>query len=112
MKNQWVLLFMYAIFQIGNRQYRVLRGQIIHIERINIDIGKQFELNQVLFVKNHDSVQIGNPFVYKGYIVAKVLDHFLDKKIEIVKFRRRKHFRKFQGHRQYLTKISIVMINS
>lgn len=103
---------MYAVFQIGTRQYRVLIGQIIYIERVNVNIGEQFLINQVLCIKEKDSIQIGNPFIETGQIIAKVLDHFLDKKVEIIKFRRRKHFRKFQGHRQYMTKISIVSINT
>lgn len=103
---------MYAVFQIGNRQYRVITGQIICIERININIGERLELNQVLFIKKKDSIQIGNPFIKTGRVIAKVLEHFFDKKIEIIKFRRRKHFRKFQGHRQYITKIRIVTIGS
>lgn len=102
---------MYAVFQMGTRQYRVLIGQIICIERIKFNIGEQFELDQVLFINKNNSIYIGNPFVKTGQITATVLDHFFGKKIEIIKFRRRKHFRKFQGHRQCFTKIRILSIN-
>lgn len=101
---------MYAVFQIGNRQYRVFNNQIIKIERINIKIGSKVEFNQILFVKNNDSFQIGNPFIKNMKIIAIVQNHELNKKIKIVKFRRRKHSRKLQGHRQQMTKIKITNI--
>lgn len=103
---------MYAVFQIGNRQYRVFNNQIIFIERINVDIGEQFEFDQVLFFKNDHFFQIGDPFIKKMKVIATVLEHNLDHKIKIVKFRRRKHYRKSQGHRQNITKIKIINIGN
>lgn len=101
---------MYAVFQIGNKQYKALLGKIISVERMDADIGNQIELNQVLLIKKDDIVQIGEPFIKNGRVIAKVLNHILDKKIEIIKFRRRKHFCKFKGHRQYITQLSILDI--
>lgn len=98
---------MYAVFQIGKKQYRVFNKQIIYVDRINVNIGKILEFNQVLFLKDNNDFYLGNPFIEKFKVIATVLDHNLDQKIKIVKFRRRKHFRRIQGHRQRLTKIEI-----
>lgn len=103
---------MYAVFQIGNKQYKVFNTQIIYIDRVKANVGDQLEFNQILFVKINDFFQIGNPFIKKIQIIATVLDHNLGQKINIIKFRRRKHSRKSQGYRQHITKIKIVNINS
>ncbi|CAD83616.1 50S ribosomal subunit protein L21 [Candidatus Blochmanniella floridana] len=103
---------MYAVFQIGSKQYYVRTGQVIFIDRVKLDIGNQIEFNQVLLIRDMKNIYIGNPFIQNGKIIADILDHSLGKKIRIVKFRRRKHFRKFQGHRQCMTKIKVVKINS
>ncbi|WHL24998.1 MAG: 50S ribosomal protein L21 [Candidatus Blochmannia vicinus] len=103
---------MYAVFQIGSKQYCVTEGQIINVEKIGINVGNQVEFNQILLIKRNDRVQIGYPFVKEGKIIAEIVEQNIDRKIEIIKFRRRKHFRKFQGHRQCFTKIKITSINS
>lgn len=103
---------MYAVFRIGSKQYRVFEGQVIDIERVNYNIGEKIEFDQVLFIKDHDDyIRIGNPFVIDVKIIAKVLIHNLTKKIKIIKFRRRKHFSRSQGHRQCFTKIKIMSIS-
>lgn len=103
---------MYAVFQIGNKQYRVFTQQIIHIEQVHVSIGNVLEFNQVLFVKDNNSFQVGDPFIKNMKITATVLDHYLSKKVKIIKFRRRKHYRKTQGHRQHFTKIKIINISA
>lgn len=101
---------MYAVFQIGKKQYRVFNEQIICVERIDANIGAQLIFDQVLFIKQNNECQIGNPFIKKMKIIATVLNHNLHKKIKIIKFHRRKHYRKIQGHRQHFTKIKIINI--
>ncbi|URJ23141.1 50S ribosomal protein L21 [Blochmannia endosymbiont of Camponotus sp. C-003] len=103
---------MYAVFQTGGKQYRVVEGQLIHIEQIGIDIGNQVEFNQILLIECDDYLQIGSPFVKNGQIIAEIVAHSLNQKIKIIKFRRRKHFRKFQGHRQCFTTIKIISISN
>lgn len=102
---------MYAVFQIGNKQYFVIENQVICVERLNISIGDQLNFNKVLIIKGDNILKIGTPFVLGGVVIAKILTHGLSKKIEIVKFRRRKHFRKHQGHRQNFTRLKILSIN-
>ncbi|ADV33502.1 50S ribosomal protein L21 [Candidatus Blochmanniella vafra str. BVAF] len=103
---------MYAVFQIGSKQYYVCAGEIIYIDRMIANIGSRIEFNQVLFIKDNDCIQIGNPFINSGKVVAQIICHDRCKKIKIIKFRRRKHFRKSQGHRQHITKIKILNIQS
>lgn len=103
---------MYAVFQIGSKQYRVTEGQIINIEKITINVGNQVEFNEILLIKHNDHLQIGYPFVKEGKVVAEIIEQNIDRKIKIIKFRRRKHFRKCQGHRQCFTTIKITSINS
>lgn len=102
---------MYAVFQTGGKQYRVVEKQIIFVEQLEVGIGDEIKFHQILMIRNSDVLQIGNPFVKDGIITAEVIAHSLSKKIEIVKFRRRKHFRKRQGHRQCFTQIKIISIN-
>lgn len=102
---------MYAVFQIGNKQYRVTRNEVICVERLNIEIGDQIKFDQVLMIQDDDFLKIGSPFVRNWLVTAEIMIHGLTKKIKIVKFRRRKHFRKCRGHRQYFTKIKITDIN-
>lgn len=102
---------MYVVFQIGNKQYSVYDHRAVCcIDRINKSIGDQVEFNQVLFLRDKDCYEIGSPFLKKIRIIAIVIDHFLGEKIRIIKFRRRKHFRKIQGHRQRFTKIKIIEV--
>lgn len=102
---------MYAVFQIGSKQYRVIKDQLICVERLNIDIGSKVQFDQILVIKGDDFVQIGTPFIKNGIITAEIVIHGISKKIEIVKFHRRKHFRRHQGHRQNFTKIKIIDIS-
>lgn len=103
---------MYAVFQTGGKQYRVVEKQTIFVERLAFSIGEKVKFNQVLLIKNGDCLQIGSPFLQDEVIIAEVMAHSLGKKINIVKFRRRKHYRKHQGHRQRCTQIQIISIKN
>lgn len=109
--NKSGLLFMYAIFQVGGKQYRIVEKQIISVERLTCSIGEQIIFKQVLLIKNSNFLRIGSPFIVGGTVIAEVVTHNLGKKINIVKFRRRKHYKKNQGHRQHCTQIKIIHIN-
>ncbi|WWO95172.1 MAG: 50S ribosomal protein L21 [Candidatus Dasytiphilus stammeri] len=102
---------MYAIFQSGGKQYRVKSGQIICLEKINNFLpNHKIQFDQVLMIVNGNEVKIGTPLVIGGLIQAEVLVHNRTKKIKIVKFKRRKHYEKQQGHRQWYTKVKITDI--
>ncbi|MGP4123571.1 MAG: 50S ribosomal protein L21 [Sodalis sp. (in: enterobacteria)] len=104
---------MYAVFHSGGKQHRVSEGQTIRLEKLNIAKGETVEFNQVMIISNggDEEIQIGNPFVNGGKITAQVVAHGRGDKLMIVKFHRRKHFRKHQGHRQWFTDVKITGIS-
>jgi len=103
---------MYAIFTTGGKQYRVSQGDTLDIEKLDAEEGASVDFNDVLMVSNDDAVQIGAPFVAGGKVTATVTDQCRGKKVEIVKFRRRKHHQKQTGHRQHITKVEITAISA
>jgi large subunit ribosomal protein L21 len=98
---------MYAVIKTGGKQYRVTPGEKIKVEQIPADIGSEIVLDQVLMVADGDAVKIGAPLVDGASIKATVLSHGRHDKLRIFKMRRRKHYRKSQGHRQNYTEIQI-----
>ncbi len=103
---------MYAVIKTGGKQYRVAAGEKIKVEQIPADIGSEVVLDQVLLVANGDDVTMGTPLVSGATVKAKVLAHGRGEKVHIYKMRRRKHYRKSQGHRQNFTEIEILGIGA
>ncbi|WDI78737.1 50S ribosomal protein L21 [Candidatus Purcelliella pentastirinorum] len=101
---------MYAIIQNSGKQYKVFEGLKLRVDKIEFPVGKKFEINNILMFVNKNDTIIGFPYVSNVFIKAKILFHGRDKKIKIIKFNRRKHYRKFKGHRQYFTDIKILSI--
>ncbi len=101
---------MYAVIETGGKQYRVTEGQTIKVEKLRADEGATVEIEKVLMVANGEDIKIGAPYVTGGKVSATVASHGRGKKIKIVKFRRRKHFRKQMGHRQDYTELKITGI--
>ena len=103
---------MYAVFQSGGKQHRVSEGQTIRLEKLDIATGKTVEFDQVLMIVNGEEINIGAPLVDGCKIKAEAVAHGRGEKIKIVKFRRRKHYRKQQGHRQWFTDVKIIGISA
>ncbi|MFC0322625.1 50S ribosomal protein L21 [Gallibacterium melopsittaci] len=103
---------MYAVFQSGGKQHRVSEGQVVRLEKLEVATGESVEFDSVLMVVNGEDVKIGAPVVAGAKVVAEVVSHGRGEKIKIVKFRRRKHSRKQQGHRQWFTEVKITAINA
>ena len=102
---------MYAVIQTGGKQYRVAEGDVLKVEKIAAEAGASVELDKVLMIAGDDGVKLGKPYLDGGVVTATVKGQGRGKKIKIVKFRRRKHHLKHQGHRQWLTEIEITGIN-
>jgi len=102
---------MYAVIKTGGKQYRVTEGQTLRVEKLPVDAGGQVELTEVLMVANGDDIKIGAPFLEGGKVTATVQAHGRGEKIRIIKFRRRKHYRRTQGHRQDYTELKITGIS-
>ncbi len=101
---------MYAVVKTGGKQYRVTAGEKLKIEQLAADIGAEVVLDQVLFVANGEDVTMGTPLVTGATVNAKGVGHGRGDKVRIFKMRRRKHYRKSQGHRQNFTEIEILGI--
>lgn len=101
---------MYAVIQTGGKQYRVTPGAVLRVEKIVADAGAAIQLDKVLLVADGDTITVGTPFVDGGQVTARVKAHGRGDKIKIVKFRRRKHYRKQMGHRQSYTELEITGI--
>jgi large subunit ribosomal protein L21 len=103
---------MYAVVSTGGKQYKVAEGDLCRIEKLNAEEGDSVEIDKVLMIADGDNINIGTPYVEGGRVTATVKAHGRADKIEIMKFRRRKHHQKKTGHRQYYTDIEITGINS
>src|ERR1043166_3013386 len=103
---------MYAVIKTGGKQYRVAAGDKLKIESQSVDVGSDLTLSEVLMVANGDSISLGTPLLAGASVQATVLAHGRGPKIKIFKMRRRKHYRKTQGHRQNFTEIRITGITA
>ena len=103
---------MYAVFKTGGKQYRATTGDILKVEKIEAEKGATVELDQVLMVGEGEDVKVGAPYLEGGKVTATVVDHGRHKKIKVIKFKRRKNYRKQMGHRQYCTQIEITGIDA
>ena len=98
---------MYAVIRTGGKQYKVAAGGKLKVETLTADVGSEIEINDVLMVADGDNIKIGAPVVAGASVKATVLSHGRGEKVMIFKMRRRKHYRKTQGHRQNYTEIRI-----
>ncbi|WP_333795756.1 50S ribosomal protein L21 [Rheinheimera sp.] len=102
---------MYAVFQSGGKQHRVTEGQTLRLEKLDLEKGATVEFAALMIV-NGEEVKIGTPLVEGSKVIAEVVDHDRGDKVKIVKFRRRKHYRKQAGHRQWFTEVKITGISA
>lgn len=98
---------MFAVIKTGGKQYRVAAGDKLRIEKLAADVGAEVVLDQVLMVGEGDAVKVGSPLVSGAAVTATVLAQGKGDKITVFKLRRRKHYKKTQGHRQPYTEIEI-----
>jgi large subunit ribosomal protein L21 len=98
---------MHAIIKTGGKQYRVAEGDTLRIESLPANPGDAIELNEVLLITDGGDVTVGKPRVNGAKVLATVIANGRGPKIKIVKFKRRKHYRKQMGHRQNFTQVQI-----
>lgn len=103
---------MYAVIETGGKQYKVAVGDSLRVEKLDNDEGSEVTLERVLMVGDGDNIQVGRPLLDGARVTAVVAAQGRAKKVHIFKMRRRKHYRKSQGHRQYFTEIKITGINA
>lgn len=103
---------MYAVITSGGKQYRVEEGQTLKLEKLAAEVGSKVSFDNVLMVANGEDVKVGLPYVKGVKVAASVIGQGRDKKVFIMKFRRRKHHQKTMGHRQYFTEVKIEKIEA
>jgi len=103
---------MFAVFASGGKQHRVTEGEVIRIERLSAEPGEEVVFDKVLMVADGDQVSVGSPFVDGGKVTAEVVANARGKKVQIIKFKRRKDYLRRQGHRQWFTELKITGINA
>ena len=102
---------MYAVIKTGGRQYRVMQGETLRVEKLEAEVGAAVTFDQVLLVGEGDGITAGTPLVKGASVGATVKAQGRGDKVRIIKFRRRKHHMKQQGHRQYYTEVEITSIS-
>ena len=103
---------MYAVIVTGGKQYKVAEGEYLKIEKLEEATGNSITFDRVLLVGNGEDVKIGAPVVEGAKVTAEVVAQGRHDKLRIIKFRRRKHSMKRQGHRQWFTEVKITGIQA
>ena len=103
---------MYAVIKTGGKQYKVAAGEKIKVEQIAADVGQEIVIDQVLAVGNGSEIKVGTPLVSGATVKATVVAQGRHDKVRIFKMRRRKHYKKSQGHRQTFTELEISSVNA
>jgi large subunit ribosomal protein L21 len=111
-KNEREVLFVFAIVQIGGKQYKVQEGDIIFVEKLDYDEGETVEFSEVLAVSGSDGFVSGSPTVAGASVKASVIKQGKDKKIYVMTYKSKKNVKRKMGHRQPHTKIQINTITA
>jgi large subunit ribosomal protein L21 len=101
---------MYAVIQTGGKQYRVMPGQDIQIEKLPGAVGDAVTFDQVLLTADGEAVRVGQPLIETSKVLGRILRQAKAKKVLVVKFKRRKDYRRKRGHRQPFTLVRIETI--
>jgi large subunit ribosomal protein L21 len=101
---------MYAVIVTGGKQYRVKVGDVLAIEKLELEPGRKAQFDRVLLIEDGETVQVGTPVLDAAMVLGLVLEQFKDEKVLVFKKKRRKQFRRTHGHRQQLTKVRITRI--
>ena len=103
---------MYAIVKTGGKQYRLGVGDSVKVEKLPDEVGNIVELSQILMVSDGGEVKVGTPLVTGASVKAEIVGHGRNKKIRVFKMKRRKQYRRTQGHRQAFTQLKVTEINA
>jgi len=102
---------MYAVIATGGKQYRVEKGAVLRIEKLEGEPGSTIEFGEVLLIADGDDVRLGKPQLQGGKVTATIEKHAKGDKVTIVKFRRRKHYLRQKTHRQHYTQVRVTDIS-
>ncbi|MCE2424523.1 MAG: 50S ribosomal protein L21 [Pseudomonadales bacterium] len=102
---------MFAVFESGGKQHRVVEGEVVRLERLDGEPGDNIVFDRVLMIAEGDDVAIGEPLVEGGSVTGEVVSQGRGKKITVIKFKRRKNYLRKKGHRQAFTDVRITAIS-
>jgi len=102
---------MYAVIKTGGKQHKVAEGEILKVEKLKASEGDPIDITDVLLIEKDGEVTLGSPFIEGAKVSAKILRHGKEDKVTIIKMKRRKDYRKKQGHRQNYSEIQIEQIS-
>ncbi len=103
---------MYAVVAAGGKQYKVEEGDVLRIEKVSGDVGDSVTFDKVLLVADGDTLNVGQPVVESASVDARIVEQDRAKKIIVFKYKRRKRYRRTQGHRQDYTAVKIEKISA
>ncbi len=103
---------MYAVIESGGQQHRVCEGEVLRLQKLDLPEGSRMEFERVLMVGEGSEVKIGAPLLAGGKVSAEVIAHGRAEKIRVFKYKRRKKYRRSQGHRQWYTEVRITGIQA
>jgi large subunit ribosomal protein L21 len=102
---------MYAIIEACGKQYKVSEGDIVFVEKLEVNEGEKVTFDKVLLISDGDKIKVGTPQVKNAKVEATVVEHGKAKKVVVFKYKAKKNERRKQGHRQPYTKIKIEKIS-
>ena len=103
---------MYAIVETGGKQYKVSEGDVIKVEKLDVESGNNYDLKNVLLVADGDNISFGAPYLENSHVSTTVIGNGKAKKVVIYKYKSKKGFHKKKGHRQWFTELKIDKIFS
>jgi large subunit ribosomal protein L21 len=98
---------MFAVLRTGGKEYKVSKGDIIRVEKLEGKVGDSVTLKEVLVVGEGDNIQIGNPTVDQATVIGEIIQQTKGRKILTYKMKKRKNYRRMKGHRQHYTYLKI-----
>ena len=102
----------FAVIKTGGKQYKVSEGEVLTVERLDIEEGKDLDITEVLLIADGDKIEVGKPTIKDAKVKAKVVSQEKADKVVVFKYKPKKNYRKKTGHRQKLTKVQIEKISA
>ena len=101
---------MYAIIDVGGHQHKAVPGKTIKMQKLDVPVGEQVVFDKVLALHDGEKLTVGTPYVEGAKVIGRVIQTDRDKKSIVFKFKRKKHYKKKQGHRQWFTVVEVLQV--